>query len=61
MTLDELISKLLEAKEHCVPGNTKVKIWFTDTTSLSALDKLKGCVYSADYDNEGVNIYYDYL
>lgn len=26
MTLDKLIEKLLEAKEHCVPGNSNVLI-----------------------------------
>lgn len=61
MTLDEIIEKLIEAKEHCVPGNTKVNVWFTDITSLTTKDKLEGSVCDVDYDNKSVNIYFDNL
>lgn len=61
MTLDKVIEKLIEAKEHCVPGNTKVNVWFTDNTSLTVADKFEGSVCNIDYDNKGVNIYFDNL
>lgn len=61
MTLDKLIEKLLEAKDHCVPGDNKVNVWFTESTSLVTKNKLEGSVYDVDYDNNGVNIYFDNL
>lgn len=61
MTLDKVIEKLIEAKEHCVLGNTKVNVWFTDITSLTTKDKFEGNVCAVDYDNKGVNIYFDNL
>jgi hypothetical protein len=61
MTLDELIAKCLEAKEHCVPGNSEVNIWFSDVTSLTGKDKFVGSLYWIDYDNIGINLYYDNL
>lgn len=59
MTLDDLISKLEEAKEHCVPGNTEVNIWSCDVTSLTSKNTIVGKVNWVDYDNLGVNLYYD--
>lgn len=29
MTLDEVIEKLIEAKEHCVQGNSEVKVHYS--------------------------------
>ena len=59
MTLDEIIDKLVEAKEHCVPGNSQVHIWSSPPFSLTEKDKLKGEVSWIDYDNLGVNLYFD--
>ena len=61
MTLDELINKLVEAKEHCVQGNTKINVWASDVTSLTSKDTVVGTVSWIDYDNNGVNLYYDNL
>lgn len=61
MILDKVIEKLIEAKEHCVLGSTKVNVWRTNTTSLTAKNKLEGHVCDIDYDNDGVNIYFDNL
>lgn len=59
MTVDELINKLLEAKEHCVPGDTEINVWKTDMFNLATKDKLEGVVVDIDYDNTGINLYYD--
>lgn len=59
MTVNELIDKLLEAKEHCIPGNTEIKVWKTDMFNLATKDKLEGVVVDIDYDNTGINLYYD--
>lgn len=58
MTLDELIDKLVEAKEHCVPGNSQVHIWSSVLSSFTKPDKLEGDVSLMDYDNLGVNLYF---
>jgi hypothetical protein len=57
MTVDELINKLLEAKEHCIPGNTEINVWKTDMFNLANKDKLEGVVVDIDYDNTGINLY----
>ena len=59
MTLDDLIEKAQEAKEHCVPGNTDVNVWLSDMTNLTAKDKLVGTLSWIDYDNAGINLYYE--
>lgn len=59
MILDDVINKLIEAKEHCVPGNTQVHIWASSPTNLTKRDKLEGEVCWVDYDNLGVNLYFD--
>ena len=61
MTLDQLIEKALEAKEHCVSGNTEVSVYFKDVFKLNAEDKFVGKLYDIDYDNKGINLYYDEL
>ncbi len=61
MTLDQLIEKALEAKEHCVPGNTEVNVYFKDVFTLNGGDKFVGKLYDIDYDKKGINLYYDEL
>ena len=61
MTLDKLIATCLEAKEHCVDGNSEVNVWFSDVTSLTEKDKLVGNLSFVDYDNNGINLYYSNL
>lgn len=56
MTLDELIEKLVEAKEHCVPGNTKVSV-YKEPFSLVRPSKYLGTVSQLDFDNQSINIY----
>jgi len=57
MTLDELINVALEAKEHCVPGETNVRIIPCSISSDSI--EFPGEIYKADYDNGGLNLYYN--
>ena len=59
MTLDDVINKLVEAKEHCVPGDTQVHVWRSNCSSLTEKDKLEGTLWWIDYDNVGVNLYFD--
>lgn len=59
MTLDDVINKLVEAKEHCVPGDTQVHLWSSNPSDLTKRDKLEGDVCWVDYDNLGVNLYFD--
>lgn len=47
MTLDELIKELQEAKEHCVPGKSKVIITIDDTHSIPEL-------YYVEWNNQNV-------
>lgn len=57
--LDELIQQLNEAKEHCVDGDTKVHVWLSDEHNLTSKDVLQGNVCYVDYDNLGVNLYFN--
>ena len=59
MTLDTLINKLVEAKEHCVFGNTEINIWSSSPTNFTKKDLLKGKLSWVDYDNLGVNLYFE--
>lgn len=59
MTLDKLIDKLIEAKNHCVPGNSQVHIWSSIPFNVTKSDKLEGDVSYVNYDNLGVNLYFD--
>jgi len=61
MTLDKLIEICLEAKEHCVQGDTDIRIWNRDMHTLKDPDILEGYAVDADYDNKGLNIYFDKL
>ena len=58
MTLDKLINVTLEAKEHCVPGETNVRI-IPCSISSDDVDMFPGEIYKADYDNGGL-YYNDY-
>ncbi|MBQ3306913.1 MAG: hypothetical protein IJG68_01835 [Bacilli bacterium] len=61
MILNDLEKLVKEAKEHCVPGNTKVNVYKTDPYSIKRPDKLTGILYDVDYDNNGLNLYYEEL
>ena len=51
MTLDELIASLQEAKEHFVPGKSKVIINDTAVPDMFDTD-----IKSVEYDNHNVKI-----
>lgn len=53
MNLDEIIAKLLEAKEHCVDGRSSVLLY------RGVIDHELGLITSVEYNSKNVIIRYE--
>lgn len=54
LTLDDVIAKLLEAKEHCVEGKSTICVYSKNEHTI-----FQGRICDVDYDNKGINLYFN--